>query len=165
MGPHLEFDGKRVDHLDAIRPLLVVGPVRRVRKSRLGIDGTLERIRDIVGISQFAVVPVNVVSDVKRDLASVVRHLPRFRKIGLGILVLVVLHQGHEVDEALVLRRGVVLRNVIVHPVGDVADRSHDHRTAMTLRRRHLSLELGHISRDISRDFLTKLDTRPSLGQ
>ena len=78
MGPHPKPHGERVDHRYAVWPAVVVSPECSVGKSRLGIDRTLVCIRDVVCIGQFAVVPVDVVTNVKRDLGRVVRQLPRF---------------------------------------------------------------------------------------
>ena len=165
VGPHTKLHGEGVDHLHPLRPLIVMRPERRVRKGRLGIDGTLERIGYIVGIRQLTVVPIHVVSDVKRDLAIVVRHVPRLGQIRHRIKVFVVLHQSHEVHKILVLRSCVILRNMIVHTVGDLADRTDDRRAAIPLGRRHLPFELGHERRNVCRDLLTERDTRSGLGQ
>ena len=79
VGLHSKLHREGIDHLYAGGPLVVVSPIRGVRKTRLGIDGTLERIRHIIRVRQLPVVPINVASDVKRDLAIVRRDFPRFR--------------------------------------------------------------------------------------
>ena len=163
VGLHAESHGEGVHYLHTTGSLVEVRPVGVVWVPGLRVDGPLERISHVVRVGELTVVPVHILPEVKGDLGVVVCDLPGFGQIGDRPELLVVLDQGHLVDEVLMLRGHLELGDVAIHAIGELADGGDHRRAAEPIVRRNLPLELSHELCDTSHGGIAERDAVTNL--